>query len=246
MITPNKRNRAQNRGKDQLRNISFDLDFMHNGEGSCLVKFGKTHVICTATIEERVPLFLKGKGSGWVTAEYGMLPRSTHSRMQREVQKGLGGRTHEIQRLIGRALRSIIDLKLLKERQIIIDCDVINADGGTRTAAITGGYIALYQACRKLLERKTVERMPIFSMVSAISCGIVGGEYLLDLDFLEDSNAEVDANFILTNDNRIVEIQATAEKQAYSEQDFLKLLELAKIGTTRLFELQSRALGLSA
>lgn len=238
--------RENNRKYSELREISFDLGFMNNAEGSCLVKFGNTHVVCTASVDERVPMFLRGKGSGWVTAEYGMLPRSTNSRMQREVTRGgLGGRTQEIQRLIGRSLRSVTDLKLLKERQIIIDCDVINADGGTRTAAITGGYIALYLACRKLLEDRIISKMPVTSMVSAVSCGIVNGMHLLDLDYFEDSSAEVDANFILTDDNKIIEIQATAEQKPYTQECFLQMLELARTGTNRLFELQKQALGMA-
>lgn len=238
--------RENNRKYSELREISFDLGFMNNAEGSCLVKFGNTHVVCTASVDERVPMFLRGKGSGWVTAEYGMLPRSTNSRMQREVTRGgLGGRTQEIQRLIGRSLRSVMDLKLLKERQIIIDCDVINADGGTRTAAITGGYIALYLACRKLLEDRIISKMPVTSMVSAVSCGIVNGMHLLDLDYFEDSSAEVDANFILTDDNKIIEIQATAEQKPYTQECFLQMLELARTGTNRLFELQRQALGMA-
>ncbi|WP_038541091.1 ribonuclease PH [endosymbiont of Acanthamoeba sp. UWC8] len=237
--------RENSRRHNELREISFDLNFINNAEGSCLVKFGNTHVACTATIDDRVPMFLRGKGSGWVTAEYGMLPRSTNTRMQREVSKGgLGGRTQEIQRLIGRSLRSIIDLKLLRERQIIIDCDVINADGGTRTAAITGGYIALYLACKKLLEDRIISKMPITSMISAVSCGIVDGSHLLDLDYFEDSSAEVDANFILTNDNKIIEIQATAEQKPYTQEDFLQMLELARVGTNQLFELQKQVLGI--
>ena len=237
--------RENNRRHNELREISFDLNFINNAEGSCLVKFGNTHVVCTATVDDRVPMFLRGKGSGWVTAEYGMLPRSTNTRMQREVSKGgLGGRTQEIQRLIGRSLRSVIDLKLLRERQIIIDCDVINADGGTRTAAITGGYIALYLACKKLLEDRIISKMPITSMISAVSCGIVDGMHLLDLDYFEDSSAEVDANFILTNDNKIIEIQATAEQKSYTQEDFLRMLELARVGTNQLFELQKQALGI--
>ncbi|KIE04520.1 Ribonuclease PH [Candidatus Jidaibacter acanthamoeba] len=237
--------RENNRRHNELREISFDLNFINNAEGSCLVKFGNTHVVCTATVDDRVPMFLRGKGSGWVTAEYGMLPRSTNTRMQREVSKGgLGGRTQEIQRLIGRSLRSVIDLKLLRERQIIIDCDVINADGGTRTAAITGGYIALYLACKKLLEDRIISKMPITSMISAVSCGIVDGVHLLDLDYFEDSSAEVDANFILTNDNKIIEIQATAEQKSYTQEDFLRMLELARVGTNQLFELQKQALGI--
>ncbi len=239
--------RTNNRGYKELREISFDLNFMANGEGSCLVKFGNTHVVCTATIEERVPPFLRNKGSGWVTAEYGMLPRSTNSRMQREVQKGsLGGRTQEIQRLIGRSLRSVINLNLLRERQIIIDCDVINADGGTRTAAITGGYIALYQACKNLVNNRMVSKMPITSMVAAISCGVINGVHLLDIDFSEDSSAEVDANFVLTDDNKIIEVQATAERKPYTEEDFLKMLELAKLGINQIFDLQKKVLGIES
>jgi ribonuclease PH len=190
-----------------------------------------------------VPPFLRNKGSGWVTAEYGMLPRSVQSRMQREAQKGgVSGRTQEIQRLIGRALRSVVDLKALGERQIIIDCDVINADGGTRTAAITGSYIALYQACRHLKELRYISKMPITSMVAAVSCGIVHGNHLLDLEYVEDSVAEVDANFVLTNDDKIVEVQATAENKTFSSSDFTQMLDLAKEGAKQLFALQEQIL----
>jgi ribonuclease PH len=238
--------RSENRSHDQLRKISFDLNFMKNSDGSCLVKFGNTHVICTATIEDRVPMFLKGKGSGWVTAEYGMLPRSTESRMQREAQKGsIGGRTQEIQRLIGRSLRSVIDLRQLGERQLIIDCDVINADGGTRTAAITGGYVALYQACKTLYKSRLINKMPITSQVAAISCGIVRGNHLLDLEYIEDSTAEVDANFVLTNDDKIVEVQATAENKSFKQDDLLNMLLLAKTGVQKLFVMQREILGIN-
>jgi ribonuclease PH len=235
-------NRTHGRKADQLREVSISLGVLKNADASCLIKFGHTHVICSATIEEKVPPFLKGKGSGWVTAEYGMLPRSTDTRMQRESQMGkVGGRTQEIQRLIGRSLRAAVDLRLLGERQIIIDCDVINADGGTRTASITGAYVALHSACAQLVESKKCRKNPLLTQVAAVSCGIVSDQVLLDLDYSEDSTAEVDANFVMTADGKLIEVQATAEKNPYAAADLLKMLELAQLGAEKLFELQRNA-----
>lgn len=237
-------NRTANRRPDSLRDVSCEISFMPHAEGSCLIKFGNTHVVCTATVDKEVPRFLKGKNQGWVTAEYGMLPRSTGTRMQRESAKGrLDGRTQEIQRLIGRSLRTVVDLKALGERQIIIDCDVIRADGGTRTASITGGYIALHQACQKLARDRVIAKSPIIGQVAAISVGIIRNTPLLDLEYSEDSNAEVDANFVMTADNKIIEIQATAEQKAFSEEQYYAMLTLAKKGISELVSLQMKTLG---
>ena len=210
-----------------------------------MVRFGGTHVLCTATIEEKAPPFLKGTGSGWITAEYGMLPRATHTRTDREAARGKQtGRTQEIQRLIGRSLRAVMDLKILGERQIRIDCDVIQADGGTRTTAITGSYVALYQALSSLVEKDILKQLPMTDQVAAVSCGIYEGHPVLDLDYAEDSTAEADANFVLTGRGGIVEIQATAEKSPFSEPDFHALLELAREGVDVLVGLQRKALGI--
>lgn len=210
-----------------------------------MVRFGSTHVLCTATIEEKAPPFLKGTGSGWITAEYGMLPRATHTRTDREAARGKQtGRTQEIQRLIGRSLRAVMDLKVLGERQIRIDCDVIQADGGTRTTAITGSYVALYQALSSLVEKDILKQLPMTDQVAAVSCGIYEGHPVLDLDYAEDSTAEADANFVLTGRGGIVEIQATAEKSPFSEPDFHALLELAREGVDVLVGLQRKALGI--
>lgn len=238
--------RTLERANDQLRNIECEINYLPNAEGSCLIKFGNTHVACAATVDSYLPHFLKGKGQGWVTAEYGMLPRSTNTRMQRESAKGKQeGRTQEIQRLIGRSLRTAVDMKLLGERQIIIDCDVIRADGGTRTAAITGGYIALYLALKKLVDTYVIPRMPIINQVAAVSCGIVKGIPMLDLEYTEDNTADADANFVLTNDLRIIEIQATAEHAPFKEEEFKILLELAKSGISELTKIQNKALGIN-
>lgn len=234
--------RTHGRKADQLREVSISLGVLKNADASCLIKFGNTHVICSATIEEKVPPFLKGKGSGWITAEYGMLPRSTDTRMQRESQVGkTSGRTQEIQRLIGRSLRAAVDLGLLGERQIIIDCDVVNADGGTRTASITGAYVALHSACARLVEGKKCRKNPLLTQVAAVSCGVVYDQILLDLDYSEDSIAEVDANFVMAADGKLIEVQATAEKSPYAAADLLKMLEMAESGAQRLFELQRNA-----
>jgi ribonuclease PH len=213
-------------------------------EGSCLARFGQTHVLCTASVEQGVPGWLKGQGRGWVTGEYGMLPRATHTRGRREAAQGKqSGRTQEIQRLIGRSLRSVVDLKLLGDRTITLDCDVIQADGGTRTAAITGAWVALSRACAYLLEEKVLKANPITGQVAAISCGVFEGAGVLDLDYAEDSNAEVDANFILAGDGGMIEIQATGEQRPFTDAEFAELIRLAKLGCTRLFEQQLKAVG---
>jgi ribonuclease PH len=235
--------RPSNRLPEEMRNVTITPNYIRNADGSCLIQFGDTHVICTASIDENLPRFLKGKGKGWVTAEYGMLPASTNNRMNREAAQGKqGGRTVEIQRLIGRSLRSVTDFHALGERQLIIDCDVIQADGGTRTASITGGYIALYLACLKLLDAGKIRKMPVKDNVAAVSCGIYKGVAVSDLDYAEDSNAEVDANFVMTGDGRIVEVQGTAEKEPFSEDEFLQMLRLAKTSVNQLVALQREAL----
>lgn len=235
--------RPSGRSFDQLRKIEFVTNYNKYAEGSCLVRFGDTHVLCTASVEEKLPPFLRDKKQGWITAEYGMLPRATDQRNDREASRGKqSGRTQEIQRLIGRSLRSIIDLPKLGERQIKMDCDVLQADGGTRTAAITGAYIALHQALSKLLDRKLIKMLPLRSQVAAISCGIYKGQAVLDLDYTEDSDAEADANFVLTSDNRIIEIQATAEQMPFTEDQYAKLMLLARKGIHELMQLQNKAL----
>lgn len=235
--------RPENRLHDQLRPITITTHVSRYAEGSCEVAFGHTRVRCTATIEESTPPWLRGQGKGWVTAEYGMLPRSTHSRMPREAAKGKqSGRTQEIQRLIGRALRAVVDLTALGERQITVDCDVIEADGGTRTASITGAYVALHLALEKLVREGKLPLMPLLEPVAAISCGIVSGECVLDLEYTEDSAAEADANFVLTASGRIVEIQATAEHQPFAKSQYDKLLLLAEKGIAELIAKQQEAL----
>ena len=237
--------RPSGRSLDQLRKIELVVNFAKHAEGSCLVKFGDTHVLCTASLDEKVPPFLKGSGKGWVTAEYGMLPRSTHSRTDREAAKGKqSGRTQEIQRLIGRALRAVTDMKGFGERQIKLDCDVIQADGGTRTAAITGSYVALYHCFQFMKERGVVKTIPLTDQVAAVSCGLYEGKAVLDLDYAEDSKAEADANFVLTGKGGIVEIQGTAEKDPFTEAQFMELLGLARKGIGELTILQKQALGL--
>lgn len=239
--------RPSNRLPDMLRPVTLEPGASRHAEGSCLVSFGGTRVLCSATLEEKVPPFLRNTGKGWVTAEYGMLPRSTNSRMPREAAKGKqSGRTQEIQRLIGRSLRSVVDLVALGERQIIIDCDVIEADGGTRTASITGAYVALHQALQKLVTSGQLPTLPLHDQVAAVSCGIYQGVPVLDLDYLEDSAAHVDANFVLTASGKIVEIQGTAEETPFHEEEFLALLQLAKKGAVELCALQRQALGLPA
>ncbi|HLY54261.1 MAG TPA: ribonuclease PH [Stellaceae bacterium] len=234
--------RPSGRAADQLRPVSLLPGFAKYAEGSCLVKFGETHVLCTASLAEKVPPFLRGGGSGWVTAEYGMLPRSTHTRTDREAARGKqSGRTQEIQRLIGRSLRAVTDLKAMGERQITIDCDVLQADGGTRTAAITGSYVALHLALRKLVDARAIATLPLRDSVAAVSCGIAAGKPVLDLDYAEDSSADADANFVLTAAGKIVEIQATAEAEPFAEAQFAELLALARKGIGELTRLQRQA-----
>ena len=231
--------RPSSRAPNEIRKVSLEKGFSGHAEGSCLVKFGNTHVLCTASLEERVPPWLRGGGSGWVTAEYGMLPRSTGSRMRREASAGKqSGRTVEIQRLIGRSLRAVIDLEKLGERQITIDCDVLQADGGTRTAAITGGWVALNQCIEWMAARDMFETSPLKDQVAAISCGIYNGHAVADLDYAEDSSAETDANFVMTGSGHIVEVQGTAEGEPFSREQFLELMELAQDAIAGLVELQ--------
>jgi len=230
--------RHDNRSNNQLREIKLTKNFAKNADGSCLVEFGNTKVLCTASLEERIPPWLRNTGKGWVTAEYGMLPRSTHSRMAREAKKGQSGRTQEIQRLIGRALRAIIDLELLGERQITIDCDVIQADGGTRTASITGGYVALKECIKDIMATHGLKRNPLTDSVSAISCGILKNEAILDLDYEEDSAAQVDANFVITGKGQLVEVQCTGEENTFTDKQLIELLQLAKQGCAILKDLQ--------
>ncbi|MEO5809531.1 MAG: ribonuclease PH [Sphingomicrobium sp.] len=236
--------RPSGRAPDQLRVLTFEPGFTKHAEGSCLVSFGETRVLVTASVEEKVPPFLRGKGQGWVTAEYGMLPRATHTRGNREAAKGKqSGRTQEIQRLIGRSLRAVVDLKKLGERQIVIDCDVIQADGGTRTASISGAWVALRIAIDKLIASGSLTADPITTQVAAVSCGIYEGTPVLDLDYIEDSNAHSDGNFVLTGDGAIVEAQLTAEGATFDEEGLLRLLRLAKIGCTEIFREQLKATG---
>ena len=236
--------RAYARKNNQLRPVIIEPNVLLNADGSCMIKFGNTHVICCASIEESLPPFLRGKNNGgWVTAEYGMLPRSTEQRMKRESSQGKqSGRTQEIQRLIGRSCRAAIDLKILGERQILIDCDVINADGGTRTAAITGSYVAMHQAISKLMKKRNLKINPLFTQIGAVSCGIYNGEVMVDLNYDEDSNAEVDANFVFSGSGGIIEIQSTAEKKFFNEDQFSEMLKLAKKAAGELFALQTKVL----
>jgi ribonuclease PH len=232
--------RPSGRAPDQMRAITIDTGYTRHAEGSCLIGFGDTRVLVTASVEEKVPPFLRGKGEGWVTAEYGMLPRATHSRGAREAAKGKqSGRTQEIQRLIGRSLRAVVDLKALGERQITLDCDVLQADGGTRTASISGAWVAL----RLAIDSLGLAVDPVKAKVAAVSCGIWQGTPVLDLDYPEDSTAEADANFVLTDDSRIVEAQATAEGATYDEEGLLRLLRLARIGCADIFAAQAKATG---
>lgn len=237
--------RSDKRLFNELRSVFLGPGFAKHAHGSCFVKFGDTHVLCTATVEDKVPPFLRNTGAGWITAEYGMLPCSTHDRIDREATKGKqSGRTQEIQRLIGRSLRAVIDLKALGERQIKIDCDVLQADGGTRTASITGAYVALYQALQRMVSKKQIAALPIIDQVAAVSCGISNQGVLLDLNYYEDSSAEVDANFVLTASGKIIEVQACAEKQMFDTKQLLEMLEIAQKGTSELFALQKSALKL--
>ena len=234
--------RPSKRAPDELRAVSLERGVSRHAEGSCLVRFGDTHVHCTASIDERVPPWLRGAGKGWVTAEYGMLPRSTSERMAREATKGKqSGRTQEIQRLIGRSLRAVVDLAAIGERQIQVDCDVIQADGGTRTAAITGAWLALRDALEWMKMRDMLTADPLKDHVAAISAGIYKGEIILDLDYDEDSEAETDANFVMTGSGGIVEIQGTAEGEPFTDEQFLSLMNVARSGIDRLIELQKLA-----
>lgn len=237
--------RPSGRAFDQLRSISLETGVSRHAEGSCLVKFGDTHVLCTASVDERVPSWLRNKGKGWVTAEYGMLPRATHSRMDREAAKGKqSGRTQEIQRLIGRSLRAVTDLAAMGERQIKIDCDVIQADGGTRTASITGAYVALHLAFQHLIAKELLTAVPFTDSVAAVSCGLVGDQAVLDLDYDEDSTAQADANFVLTGSGKVIEVQATAEDFPFTRVQLNALLDLAESGISDLSRLQRQALGM--
>ena len=234
--------RPSGRGLSEMRKVSFEPGYSRQAEGSCFVRFGDTHVLCTATLEQGVPPFLRGGGRGWVTAEYGMLPRSTNERMRREAAAGKqGGRTLEIQRLIGRSLRGVVRFEDMGERQIVVDCDVIQADGGTRTASITGGYVALYQCFRWMQKTGMIAKPPVLDSVAAVSCGIYRGVPVLDLDYPEDSEADVDANFVITGRGGIIEIQGTAEQRPFSEEHFTELMQLAKKGVAELTALQQAA-----
>ena len=236
--------RPSGRAVDQLREVSLEPGFAKYAEGSCLIRFGETHVLCAASLDDRVPPFLRNSGKGWVTAEYGMLPRSTHTRTGREAARGKqSGRTQEIQRLIGRSLRAVTDLEALGERQIRLDCDVLQADGGTRTASITGAWVALHLALQWMRKEGLIEEIPLRDHVAAVSCGIYQGETVLDLDYAEDSNAQADANFVLTGNGGIVEIQGTAEEEAFSQAQFDSLMGLARGGIEQLVKLQTVAVG---
>jgi len=237
--------RPSGRTPDQMRSVSLEPGFAKHAEGSCLVRFGDTHVLVTASVDTSVPPWLRNSGKGWVTAEYGMLPRSTGERMRREAASGKqSGRTQEIQRLIGRSMRAVTDLKGLGEKQIQIDCDVLQADGGTRTAAITGAWVALRQALGWMYDRQMIMSIPLSDQVAAISCGIYSGAPVLDLDYMEDSDADTDANFVMTGSGGIVEIQGTAEGAPFTEEEFGALMGLAKSGITELHGLQREALNL--
>jgi ribonuclease PH len=234
--------RPSHRAADELRPVTLERNVARYAEGSCLVKFGGTHVLCTASLEDKPPAWLRGQGRGWVTAEYAMLPRATHSRTRREATSGKqSGRTQEIQRLIGRSLRAVTNLQALGERQITLDCDVLQADGGTRTASITGAWIALHDCVRWMRGRSIIKDHPLRDHVAAISCGISNGEAVLDLDYAEDSAAETDANFVMTGGGSLVEVQATAEAAVFTDVQLQSMLALAKSGITRLVELQKSA-----
>jgi ribonuclease PH len=233
--------RPSGRALDQMRDIVIETDFTRHAEGSCLISCGDTRVLCTATLEERVPPFLKNSGKGWVTAEYGMLPRATHTRGNREAKRGQSGRTQEIQRLIGRSLRAGVDLRALGERQITVDCDVIQADGGTRCASITGGWVALKLAVAKLVKAGDVMSDPIVANVAAVSCGIYAGQPVLDLDYAEDSEAGTDGNFVMTGAPRLIEVQAAAEGATFSREEMAALMDLAEKGVSELVAAQNDA-----
>lgn len=235
--------RPSKRKPDQMRQIQIEPYYLINNPFSCMIKIGNTHVICSATLDEDVPRFLRKSGKGWVTAEYGMIPRSTKDRIKREASQGKqSGRTQEIQRLIGRSLRSVVDMNVLGERQIMIDCDVINADGGTRTASITGGYVALQLLLRDMVNRRIIKENPLKAQVAAISCGIYNGKAVLDLDYEEDSVAEIDGNFVFTSKGRIVEVQASAESEPCTELQFKEMFALAVDAMIQLFAHQNKAL----
>ena len=236
--------RPSGRAPDEMREITIETGYTRHAEGSCLIGFGDTRVLCTASVEERIPPWLRGKGEGWVTGEYSMLPRATHTRGSREAARGKqSGRTQEIQRLIGRSLRAVTDMKALGERQITLDCDVLQADGGTRTAAISGAWVALRLAVNGLMKDGAIASDPLSGKVAAISCGIFQGTPVLDLNYDEDSNADADANFVLLEGGRIAEVQATAEGAPYDEEGLLRLLRLARIGCERIFAAQDEAVG---
>src|ERR1700710_278223 len=235
--------RPSGRAPDALRDVSFQTGFSHHAEGSCLIRMGGTEVLCTASVEPKVPPFLRGQGKGWVTAEYGMLPRATHTRGEREAARGKqSGRTQEIQRLIGRSLRAVTDRKAMGELSITLDCDVLNADGGTRCAAVTGAWVALHLAFERLVRNRVIAQVPLISQVAAVSCGITGAGAVLDLDYAEDSAAHTDANFVLSGNGGIVEIQATAEQSPFDAVQFDALLQLARAGADTLFAAQRAAL----
>lgn len=235
--------RNTKRRNDEIRDIEIIPNYNPYAEGSCMIKSGNTHVICTVSFEEKVPQWLKGQKKGWITAEYAMLPRATQVRVPRESKKP-SGRTQEIQRLIGRSLRAVVDLEKMRDISIVVDCDVIQADGGTRTASVTGGFVALYIAIQKLMAEKKIKENPIKEFVAAISCAIHEGESIVDVDYVEDSNAQVDTNFVLTESGKIVEIQGTAEEKPFEEERFAELLALAKDGVQQLIKIQRKALGL--
>ena len=234
--------RVDKRTHDQIRNTKITPNISPYAEGSALIEVGGTKVICTASVEDRVPMFMRNKGLGWVTAEYSMLPRATNTRTQRETKNGPSGRTQEIQRLIGRSLRAVVDTKLLGERQIYLDCDVIQADGGTRCASITGAYVALALACRKLVKQGTIKTNPIISEVAAVSVGVIEGTTILDLAYTEDSTADVDMNIVCTGAGKFIEIQGTAEREPFTREQMDEMLVLAEIGVNNLFEIQRNAL----
>lgn len=235
--------RPSGRAPEQMRSVKFTRNYTNYAEGSVLVEFGNTRVLCTATVEERVPPFLKGKGQGWVTAEYGMLPRATHSRVQREAAKGKqSGRTMEIQRLIGRALRAVVDLDALGERQITLDCDVLQADGGTRTVSISGSYVALYDAIKSLLKQNKIKKNPIHGQVASVSVGICKGVPVLDLDYEEDSSAETDMNIVMNDAGHFIELQGTAEGHAFRREELNTMLELAEKGIREIMAIQNESL----
>ncbi len=236
--------RPSQRANDEMRKVTFERGVARYAEGSCLVRFGETHVLCAASLEDKPPPWLRGQGKGWITAEYAMLPRATATRTRRESSSGkISGRTHEIQRLIGRSLRAVVDLPKLGERQITLDCDVLQADGGTRTAAITGAWVALHDCLKWMTHRSILKDNPLKDHVAAVSCGVVKGEPVLDLDYAEDSTAETDANFVLTGSGGLVEVQGSAEGAPFSEAELIKLLALARGGVERLIAMQKAALG---